>query len=592
MRRRLIGLWAATAVVAGLVMVASPVSADTVETNSLVLSHSFKGSSDRYNYAPTAVQVGTVRHYYWCGYDKAYGNFDSDTILTQSIDTKTGHKTPVQVALRPTRGAWDKQYTCNPGVVMGSFTNPTDHRHYRIALFYVGAANAKGVHNSIGVAYSNDWTTFHKRSTPVLSPPAGCSAKYGYGQPTVYNHDGKDRLWLFYDDTCTSRYKRIELDGTTRGATSTVTTKGFTHSEGLEFGYDDTDHAWYAAGNSESDKRAHERGSASFQLYRIPEGALVTGSSSWSEMSRVDTNLVGYESLSIPTVLRDPYGNVTIPGVYPNIVLPYTVTNTHRPAARSTLAADNKLTSAPNWRVIQLTWRPGHPLRRLKRYHSASLNRDEVTTGYVDTRTFKDPKTLGMLYEEPTGQATRALYGCRNGSDDYFVSTRADCEGKKLLGLEGYAYPTGQLGRMPLYRCNTGSSHFVSNDPTCEGHRRESLLGYAQDVPGSVAYPGATADPQPGPSASTPANATSKTAATGRTTPAGEPGYPVKGHSVTVSETGVHIRTWPGGATSVGTTQVGDTFYETRKSTDGTWIFGTDIRNDVTGWIPIHDAKP
>src|SRR5207302_6409710 len=142
---------------------------------------SFKGSAQRYNYAPTSVQVGTVRHYYWCGYDKAYGNFDTDTILTQSIDTKTGHRTPVEVALRPTRGAWDKQYTCNPGVVMGSFTNPTDHRHYRIALFYVGAANAKGVHNSIGVAYSNDWTTFHKRSTPVLSPPAACAGRYGYG---------------------------------------------------------------------------------------------------------------------------------------------------------------------------------------------------------------------------------------------------------------------------------------------------------------------------------------------------------------------------------------------------------------------------
>lgn len=569
---KLARLWAvagAAAVVAGLALPGAG-HADTVEANSLVLSHSFKGSSDRYNYAPTAVQVGTVRHYYWCGYDKAYGNVDSDTILTQSIDTRTGHKTPVEVALRPTRGAWDSRYTCNPGVVMGSFTNPADHRHYRIALFYVGAANAQGVHNSIGVAYSNDWTTFRKRSTPVLSPPASCAGKYGYGQPSAYNHDGKDRLWLFYDDTCTSQYRRIELDGADRGATSTVTTKGFAHGEGLEFGYDDTAHAWYAAGDSEADKRAHERGAASFQLYRIPEGGLTTGSSSWSEMVRVDTNLVGYESFSIPTVLRDPYGNVTIGGVYPNIVLPYTVTNLHRPAAKSTLAADNKLTGASNWRVTQLTWRPGHPLRPLERYHSASLHRDEVTTGYVDTKTFKDQKTLGMLYEEPAGQATRALYGCRNGSDDYFVSTHADCEGKKLLGLEGYAYPTGQPGRTPLYRCNTGSSHVVSNDPTCEGHRRESLLGYAQDVPGSKAYPGATS----------------------KATPAGEPGYPVPGHTVIVTESGVHIRTWPGGATSVGTTQVGDEFYETRKSTDGSWIFGTDVRNDVTGWIPTHDAKP
>src|SRR5882757_1003890 len=114
MRLRLVGaaFAAATLAAAGVLVsatVARPAHADTSGLDDVVLSHSFKGSTDRYNYAPTVVQGGTTRHYYWCGYEKAYPGFDSDTILTQSYDTKTHHKSAVTVALTPTKGAWDRK---------------------------------------------------------------------------------------------------------------------------------------------------------------------------------------------------------------------------------------------------------------------------------------------------------------------------------------------------------------------------------------------------------------------------------------------------------------------------------------------------
>jgi len=491
---------------------AKPAHADTTSLDDVVLSHPFKGTSEIYNYAPTAVQGGKPgsvrRHYYWCGYDKGYSGHDSDTILTQSYDPKTRTMSALSVALTPSRGSWDSGNVCNPSVVMGTFKNPIgDGKTYSIALYYAGSTG--GNHNSIGVAYSNDWHTFHKRATPLLSPPAppACTKpktgtpKYGYGQPSAYNRDGQGKVWLFYDDTCVSRYKRVEIDNGTRvaGTTATVTVNGFPKhsrpSPGLEFAYDSTAHVWYAVGGWDTDarpsppwtnprggKETHEHGAYTFQLYKIAEGGLVTGSSPWSEVTRVDTNLVGYESSTIPTIVRGLHGNVNIADVYPNIVMTFGVTNTHRPPASSTIAKDAPTTDKSHWKISEITWRPGHPLRPFKRYYSDSLKRHEVTTGYVDTSTFAYQKTLGSLYEEPNGDATVALYGCRHDPDDYLVTTRADCEGAKRLGLEGYAFPTSGPGHdIPLYRCKTDSHHLVSTDPKCEGWTGEGLLGYAHD---------------------------------------------------------------------------------------------------------------
>jgi hypothetical protein len=480
------------------VSVARPAHADTTGLDDVVLSHTFKGTRELYNYAPTVVQSGTTRHYYWCGYDFAYAGHDSDTILTQSYDTRTHEKSAVSVALAPTKGRWDYGNTCNPSVVMGKFENPLgDGKTYDIALYYVGSTG--GSHNSIGVAYSTDWHTFRKRATPVLSPPTDCADSYGYGQPTAYNHDGHGRIWLFYDDTCASRYRRVEIDNGVRGATSTVTVMGFPRrskpSPGLEFAYDSAARVWYGVGGWDTDARrtptwtdyrgrptTREHGVYTFQLYKIAEGGLVTGSSPWTEVTRVDTNLIGYESTTIPTIVRDAHGNVNISGVYPSIVMPFGVSNIRRPPASSTVADDAPATDKPHWKISEITWRPGHPLRPFKRYFSASLHRNEVTTGYVDTRTFEYERTLGSLYEEPNGAAIRALYGCRHDPDDYFVSTRADCEGQKVLGLDGYAYPSSGSGHdVALYRCNTGTFHLVTSDPGCEGWTREQLLGYAHD---------------------------------------------------------------------------------------------------------------
>lgn len=109
---------------------------------------------------------------------------------------------------------------------------------------------------------------------------------------------------------------------------------------------------------------------------------------------------------------------------------------------------------------------------------SSTLGVHEVTTGWADTGVFHLEFTLGHLHEAPAAGFTRALYGCVQGSDDYFNSLDGSCEGQLVLGLDGYLSPVAAPGLVELYRCYNGD-HFISTDPGCEHTRTEGVLGWA-----------------------------------------------------------------------------------------------------------------
>lgn len=87
---------------------------------------------------------------------------------------------------------------------------------------------------------------------------------------------------------------------------------------------------------------------------------------------------------------------------------------------------------------------------------------------------------LGFLLAEGGG-GRHAVYGCNAGGADYFLSLDPGCEGRTVLGVEGYAYgapPTAEPTQA-VYRCNVpGSNHFASASSDCEGQRTEGNLGY------------------------------------------------------------------------------------------------------------------
>jgi hypothetical protein len=446
---------------------------------------SVAGRAGNYDYSPSVTQSGNVQKIWWCGGDYSPTNSDqySDTIQYESIDLSTHLHTPPSPVLAETQGAWDDVYTCNPKVVQGQFANPLgDGESFTYAMYYVGLGSTPGTNNSIGVAFSNDGITWKKFPKPIIL--AETQDGYGVGQPAVYNEDRQAGILMFYEDD--SFYMRhveaVSKDGVHFVTVGTLTTNGLTSSS-LTWGDMALDAAggyWYAGFNAGLRDPAttgdeFERGQYGIQIYRIPEGSLLTGATPWAMVTNVDTNLTGYESNFLPGFVRDLYGNLVIGST---IQMLTSISNPAPPWNASAAQAGSS-GRIGQWDISSFAWPMNLSPATLNRYFNQTTH--EVTTGWTDPKGgFSLQSSLGHLYQSPQPGATRAFYGCKNGSTDYFVSLDSGCEGARILGINGYAYsnPVAGLNLIALYRCKTSSDHFVSTDPQCEGSSTQELLGY------------------------------------------------------------------------------------------------------------------
>jgi hypothetical protein len=462
------------------------------------------GNAGVYNYSPSVIQTGNVQQFWWCGQavNPNDPSQDTDTIQYESINVATQQVLAgPETVLAETPGAWDYMYTCNPQVVEGTFTNPLGNgNNYTYALYYVACGSNCNGQNAIGVAFSNDGVTWAKYPNPVITPNPNDTV-YGVGQPAPYNSNGGSAIDVFYEDTYPSEahYEATSTDGvhfTTQGA---ITTNGL-NQVGIagqssyvapnwgDLAYDNQAGYWYAVYNmlvrpSATTGGVQERGQAGVIVYKIPASSLLTGSTPWSQVFNADTNLTGYESNFLAGFLRDKYGNVNVSGYYPDIAI-YTSASFPQPGWDSSPASRGGTGGVGDWRIAWNVWVPGAPLIPFQRYFNGS--RHEVTTGWIDpSGGFHLEATEGYLYESPQAGATVAIYGCLDGSNDYFVSIYSNCENSgstafSFLGINGYLYSSSGSGREALYRCYTGVDHFVSTSSTCEGQHVDYLLGYAE----------------------------------------------------------------------------------------------------------------
>jgi hypothetical protein len=449
------------------------------------------GRPNLYDYSPSVIESGQTVQVWWCGYAPNPNNLSqqSDTIQYSTIDLKTGVVSNPQTVMGETPGAWDSAYTCNPQVVGGTFVNPLgDGQTYSYAMYYVGTALDSGLENSIGVAFSNDGVSWKKYPHPLIVSTS--AAFYGMGQPAPYNSDGKSAIELFYEDVTAQsgavHKEATSTDGVHFQIAGALATNGLENPTGswADIAFDPQTNYWYAVFNMvlrqpSTTGNQQERGQLGVTIYRIPASSLFSGATPWQELHSFDTNETGYESNFLAGFLRDQYGNLDI-GPYPSIELLTSISNP-RPPWNATPADLGGSAQTNYWDVGVDTWTPGNPLLPLNRYHNTSVH--DVTTGYIDpSGGFTLESTLGSLYEGPQNGANVPLYACKNGSTDFFVSTDTNCEGKLIIGLEGYAYAAPQTGveTTPLYRCGTSHDHFVSSDPKCENQGTDQgLLGYA-----------------------------------------------------------------------------------------------------------------
>jgi hypothetical protein len=454
----------------------------------------FLGLSGAYSYSPTALEIGNTQQFWWCGQAHNPDNPSqfSDTIQYASLDLTTQHLTKPVTVLAETPGTWDSAFLCNPKVVGGTFANPLgDGQTYTYAMYYVATSSGDGQSNSIGVAFSNDGIQWKKYSQPVISDPG--QGTYGVGQPAVYNSDQKSGIWVFFEDDRGPSFpiQHVEArstDGIHFSTVGNLTTNGIdVGASRISWGdmaYDVATDNWYAAFNlplrsPSTTGNIEERGQLGVALYRIPNSSLLTGASPWQQLHSFDTNFVGNESVFLAGFLRDQYGRVNV-GSYPTIQL-FTSISAPAPSWNASPSAAGKSAEAQHWGIGKAQWVPDSPPLVLNRFANSSTH--DATTGWIDpSGGFKVQSVLGHLYENRLKGADLALYACKSGAVDYFVSIDSSCAGQRLLGLNGYGYsePRAGMNLVPLYSCDTGRDHFLSQDPKCEGKASAGqLLGYA-----------------------------------------------------------------------------------------------------------------
>lgn len=446
------------------------------------------GRGGWWNYSPSVILEGDVLKVWWCGtgINPADDSQVSDTILYETVNTVTHEKSKPTIVLAETKGSWDAKYTCNPRVIRGSFVDPLgDGETYTYEMFYVGTVNDYG--NAIGAAFSNDGIAWKKYPEPVIH--ATSQANFGVGQPAAYNRDGRSGITLFYEDfTPTVHHvEATSTDGIHFTVEGTLTNNGLEpwYSEPLwaDIGFDPATNYWYAAFNlptrdPKTTGGIGERGQYGFELYRISASSLLTGTTPWQLLKTVDTNLTGYESNFLPSLLHDGYGSIHT-GSYPVLQL-FTSVAIPRPAWNATPEEAGKSGDVFRWAIAVNTYDPAQNTVALKRYRNAQTY--EVTTGWADPIKFFPYGTLGHLYTSPQNGATLAFYGCKQDEMGYFVSLKHSCDGQRILGVNGYGYasPPKGIATVPLYSCRSAQyGQFVSQDPECERNGTGTLLGYA-----------------------------------------------------------------------------------------------------------------
>ncbi len=450
----------------------------------------------QYNYSPSVIENGNTRQIWWCskGVNPSDKSQDTDSIYYESINTSTHESFGPVLVLAETPGAWDSAYTCNPKVIGGVFASPLDDgQTYTYAMYYVATTEPDGANNSIGVAFSKDGIVWNKYPKPVIQSTS--QTGYGVGQPTLYNADRKAAIQMFYEDSTPTAHHvaAVSTDGLHFTVQGTLTSNGLDPDDPEptwgDMAHDSMAGEWYAVFNRPLRRPISttggiaEWGQYGIELYKIPQNALLTGSSPWQQLANMDTNATGFESNFIAGFVRDSYGNLNLAS-YPTIQM-YTSVSYPQPSWQATPAGAAESAGIGSWILMPMEWGPNvDPEVALNRYFNGSVH--EVTTGWISPIAgFQLQELLGHLYAQPLHGATVPFYSCKEGQRDYFVSLDIGCEGQRILGKEGYGYsqPVSMLNLVALYRCGDGQvpfkDHFVSKDPKCEGKTTEGLLGYS-----------------------------------------------------------------------------------------------------------------
>jgi hypothetical protein len=246
-----------------------------------------------YDYAPTVMWGdGVTMKMWWCGTEGG-----GDVIYYSELDGGSW-SSPV-VVLTPSTSAWDEYHVCDPSVVEGDFT--ADGTSWSYAMYYAGADDAVGTDTHVGVAFSNDGTSWQKYSGNPLIHPETHDGGYGAGMPSAHRASGTDdtvRLAFFDASSDPNNHYVVADDAVSFGARTDLTATPVAAAMG-DIAYVPSEGVWYVCTKNNNDEECY--------LYKTATDDL---NSTWTQAARVNAALTGNSHNHNPCWLRHPNGDL------------------------------------------------------------------------------------------------------------------------------------------------------------------------------------------------------------------------------------------------------------------------------------------
>lgn len=246
-----------------------------------------------FDYAPSVMYGDGSEIKMWWG-----GGTGSGDGIYYSTNSSSGWSTPVKVMEKSASG-WDNYHTCDPSVIKGSFN--VNGTTYAYAMYYTGTYDAVGYDSHIGVAFSNDGTTWTKyASNPVIDPTGSATSQYGAGMQSVYISSSGLITMMYFDSTTQKNYMVTSTDGINfTGKTELPTPHTNEHSG--DIAYSPNESKWYVSMKNGTDSTIY--------IYETTGSSLT---STWELKSTISQTTTGNEKNHNPGWMRYSNGDIYI----------------------------------------------------------------------------------------------------------------------------------------------------------------------------------------------------------------------------------------------------------------------------------------
>lgn len=283
--RRLISAVMVVTLVFGCLLGTNLLNAATMSQGTVLTRYDF-------DYAPSVMYGDGSQIKMWWG-----GGTGSGDGIYYSTASSSGWSSPVKVMQKSSSG-WDSYHTCDPSVIKGSFR--INGTNYSYAMYYTGSNNAVGYNSRIGVAFSNNGTSWTKYGTPVINSTENADGQYGVGMQSAYISSSGLITMMYFDSTTQQNYMVTSTDGVNFSG-KTELPKFFENEHSGDIAYSPDEEKWYVSTKDGSDTKIY--------LYETTTSSLSTD---WTFKGTISQTSTGKLMNHNPGWLRYPNGDIYI----------------------------------------------------------------------------------------------------------------------------------------------------------------------------------------------------------------------------------------------------------------------------------------